>query len=84
MQEEASLHDLESLNEQGMIVLGVICVIAFVLVAASTKAIGKITSLLVPACYMLAVTLLIRVNLSPGGPKGIVTLMNPDWNVLTD
>jgi len=84
MQGDAGLRDLGELNEDGMLVLGVICVIAFMLVAASTKATGKITSLLVPVCYMLAVALLIRVNLSPGGPQGILTLLKPQWETLKD
>ena len=40
--------------------------------------------LLVPTCYGLLMTLTIRGCMGPGGPQGILALLDPDWSHITN
>jgi SNF family Na+-dependent transporter len=39
---------------------------------------------IVPACFMIIVTLVIRACLAMGGPQGVLTFLRPDWILLKE
>lgn len=82
--EETGLGNLGSLGYQGLVVLGVVTLVTFLLAGAGTRALGKVSMLAVPACFMLVVTLVIRACLAAGGPQGVLSLLSPDWAVLKE
>ena len=80
---EASLEAVGRLGGRPALVLCVVTVLVFLLTSASTRGLGKLGLLLVPASFMLMVTLVIRSCLAPGAPQGIISLLSPDWDKLT-
>ena len=80
---EADLSALGDLHGQLTLCLGVVCLVVFVFIAASTKSIGKVSILLVPVAYGLLMTLTIRGCMAEGGPAGILALLRPDWRHLS-
>lgn len=83
-QGDSGLENIGHFDSMLLLVLAIASLTTFVLVVAGTKAIGKVSILTVPACLMLIVTLTVRSCLAPGGPQGVLTLLNPDWTVLKD
>ena len=81
---DSSLLELGSLRTELLIVLTVASVCTFLMVVAGTRSIGKVSMVCVAACFMLLVTLTIRVSLAPGGPQGVLTLISPVWSVLCE
>ena len=80
---EASLEWVGSLGGRPALVLCIVSVLVFLLTTAGTRGLGKLGLVLVPASFMLMVTLVIRSCLAPGAPQGIITLLSPDWDKLT-
>eukprot|EP00093_Oithona_nana_P008682 08682.XXX_255129_257662_1 [CDS] Oithona nana genome sequencing. len=83
MQDEIALDNLGVLHGQLSLCLGIACLVIFILIAAGTKSVGKVSMLLVPTCYGLLMTLTIRGCMGDGGPKGILALLAPDWTHIT-
>ena len=92
-QEVASLphnagYSLTSLDNIGEIVpynvaaLAAVTTLTFVLVAAGPRAIGKISLAVVPLCYGLLITLVIRACMDASGPGGFLAVMRPQWAAL--
>jgi len=81
--EDSSLVELGQLLGELCLILAISCVVIFILIAAGTRSVGKVCLVVVPACFMLLVTLTIRTCLATGGPDGVLTLLAPDWAVLT-
>ena len=92
-QEVASLphnagYSLTSLDNIGEIVpynvaaLAAVTTLTFVLVAAGPRAIGKISLAVVPLCYGLLITLVIRAFMDASGPGGFLAVMRPQWAAL--
>ena len=92
-QEVASLphnagYSLSSLDNLGEIVpynvaaLAAVTTLTFVLVAAGPRAIGKISLAVVPLCYGLLITLVIRACMDASGPGGFLAVMRPQWAAL--
>ena len=81
--EDATLEHLGDLVAQLSLVLGVCCVTIFILSAAGIRSVGKICVMVVPACYLLLVVMVVRSCMCTGGLGGIMTLLTPDWSVMT-
>ena len=76
--EDASLESLGTLSTQLLLVLGIAALTVFVLAVAGTRSVGKVCMVIVPACFMIIVTLVIRPCLATGGPEGVLTFLRPD------
>ena len=61
MSEDSSLENVGGLNTQLVLVLGVAALIILVLMVAGTRSIGKVSMVCIPLCFMLMVTLVIRL-----------------------
>ena len=81
--QEDSMEYLGQVVGELALVLVVVCLVTFILVAAGTRSVGKVCLVLAPICFMLLVSLTIRTCLAPGGPAGILTLLTPDWSILS-
>jgi len=79
----SGLDNLGTLHGQLSLCLGIACLVIFILVAAGTRSLGKVSMLLVPTCYGLLMTLTIRGCMEDGGPQGILALLAPDWSHIT-
>ena len=72
---------LGNLQGQLALCLGVCCAVLFIITAAGTKFIGKISILIVPLCYGLLMTLTIRGCMAQtDGADRILALLRPDWS----
>jgi len=80
---DASLEQLGHLEGQLPLVLAICCVSIFILAAAGTRSVGKVCLVVVPTCFVLLMTLTIRTCWAKGGPEGVLMLLAPNWNVLT-
>jgi len=80
---EASLAQLGDLDGHLSLVLAIGSVTIFILMGAGTRSVGKVCMIAVPGCFMLLMTLTIRGCLATGGPDGVLILLSPDWNVVT-
>ena len=81
--EGSNLEQLGEVVGQLCLVLAIVCVTIFILTAAGTRSVGKVCLIAVPVCFMLLVSLTIRSCLATGGPHGVLQLLTPDWNILT-
>jgi len=78
-----SLEDIRDIIPYNVAALAALALLAYILMAASVKSIGKVSLLVVPLVYGLLITLVIRTCMEPAGPPGFVRLMTPDWSVLS-
>ena len=81
---DSSLEALGELETDLVIVLGIVILTMFVLTAAGTRSVGKVSCFLVPVCYILLTILVINSCLSPGGSQGVITLLQPDWRFVKE
>ena len=65
-----------------VIALSASCVVIFILGAAGTKTVGKVSLAIVTICFMLLAALTIRACLAPGAPSAVLTLLTPNWDAL--
>merc|ERR1712079_983064 len=83
LEDGSGLDNLGVLQGELSLCLGIACIVIFILIAAGTKSVGKVSILLVPTCYCLLMTLTIRGCMSPGGTDGIMRYLAPDWKHIT-
>jgi len=78
-----SLEDIRDIVPYNVAALAAVTVLTYIFVAAGVKSIGKISLMLVPISYGLLITLVIRSMMETQGPQGFLTIMTPEWRVLT-
>ena len=84
MTEETNLENVGNLNTQLVLVLGVAALIVLVLMVAGARSLGKVSMVMVPLCFMLMVTLVIRSCLADGAPQGVLMFLTPNWSLLKE
>jgi len=82
--EETNLENVGNLNTQLVLVLGVAALIVLVLMVAGARSLGKVSMVMVPLCFMLMVTLVIRSCLADGAPQGVLMFLTPNWSLLKE
>ena len=78
-----SLENIADIIPYNVAALAGVTVLTYVLLAAGARSVGKISLVLVPLCYGLLITLVIRSFMDVDGPGGFLRLMTPDWAVLS-
>ena len=78
-----SLESIGNIDPYNVAALASVSVLTFVFVSAGAKSVGKVTLMLIPLIYGLMITLVIRSCMETNGPEGFLTLMTPNWRVLS-
>ena len=78
-----ALDNISDIVPYNVAALAAVTVTTFILLSAGAKSIGKVSLLLIPLCYGLLITLVIRSMMDPSGPSGFLSLMTPRWSVLS-
>jgi len=81
--EDSDLSALGGISGSLCLVLGIGSLLTFILVAAGTRSVGKVSMVLLPFMFMLLVSLTIRACIATGGIQGVTTLLSPNWSVMT-
>jgi len=81
--EGSSLWSVGSLQEMLLVSLAIATLTTLLLTLPGTRALGKVTMVMVPTAFMLLVTLTIRACLAPGAPQAALALLTPSWGALT-
>ena len=79
-----SLENLQGIVPLNVAALAGVCVITYIFLAAGAKSVGKISLIFIPLCYGLLITLVIRSCMEQAGPQGFLTIMTPNWSVLSN
>ena len=78
-----SLDNISDILPYNVAALAAVTVTTYILMAAGAKSIGKVSLLVIPLCYGLLITLVIRSMMDEAGPAGFLSLMTPRWSVLS-